>query len=196
MTATRKFLEAATGGDGLPPRPEGFPGINSIILDIYPVDSSAFIEWDGSKWSFVDEGTSAIEEEGRLSRADLKALFYPAIAPLRKFVRFYFGIDPLPSNIDVENDEDEIYAFWLAVDGRLRASQTWSAYVTLTDKGLEQYVKDWAKKFNCRAKVKQRVGPGGGNPEVLFSGDEASLRKLVLDYWQGDVDSAWATLYE
>ena len=40
-----------------------------------------------------------------------------------------------------------------------------------------------AKEFNCEFKVEQVVGPGGGNPEVSFSGEALNVYNAFVKYY-------------
>ena len=40
-----------------------------------------------------------------------------------------------------------------------------------------------AKEFNCEFKVEQVVGPGGGNPEVSFSGEALNVYNAYVKYY-------------
>jgi len=72
-----------------------------------------------------------------------------------------------------------------------------------TTANLQRTTQEWAMKFGCRAKLLKKSGPGGGNPEFEFTGEEENLRKLVMDYAKdmvhgdtaGSAEEAYYLLY-
>lgn len=52
----------------------------------------------------------------------------------------------------------------------------------LSDEETDALAHDLAKQFKCTAKLKNRVGPGGGNPEWTMTGTEKNLRALYRSY--------------
>ena len=58
---------------------------------------------------------------------------------------------------------------------------------TLLDTKLLVEADTIAKEFNCEFKVEQVVGPGGGNPEVSFSGEALNVYNAYVKYYgRGD----------
>ena len=65
------------------------------------------------------------------------------------------------------------------------------ADIDIDVKEVPEYIKDIKKKFNVTAKLLKAHGPGGGAPEIQFTGDEKNLKKFFIDYngeWDED---AW-----
>ena len=54
------------------------------------------------------------------------------------------------------------------------------------DRSLDSVLKSITDEFNVTAEVLQLIGPGGGHPEIRFTGSYENLEKWLLEYCGGD----------